>query len=542
MKRLTKYKYVVAVCTLSMFTACDFEEVNTNQFEMTPEEGVMDGFAVGGLVTKMERTVLPVGTQADDTDVINQYQVAYHLSADVWSGFFAQNNNWSGNNHTQLYLKDDRVSSTYTNAYTNALDPWKKLKADAEANDTPEVFALAQILKVSAWHKALESFGYIPYTHAGEPTMYIPFDNEETVYKAMFADLTAAIDELTKQANNGVKVMANYDAVYAGDATKWVKYANSLMLRLAIRVRYADASLAKTYAKQALEHPIGVMSSKDDEAKMATGAGQVFRNNIRRLSDNYNRARMGSSIYAYLVGYNDPRLSAYFRPTTQENYGAVVGESRYMPCPTGHNWAQNDLFASFSKPNIQAATPTYWLRAGEVLFLRAEAALAWGAEFGDAETLYKDGIAMSFAENGLSYSVDNYLAEEGVPVEVECGDYRYYFSFPAPCQTTVAFDGTQEEKLEKIMIQKWLALYPNGQEAWTEWRRTGYPKLHKVLANHGTSQGATLDGGIRRMIYPQSFYTTAEDKAIYDEAMQMFNNGQGAQDRSDVRLWWDCKH
>ena len=91
------------------------------------------------------------------------------------------------------------------------------------------------------------------------------------------------------------------------------------------------------------------------------------------------------------------------------------------------------------------------------------------------------------------------------------------------------------------MIQKWIALYPNGQEAWTEWRRTGYPVLNKVLVNRGSSQGATADGGVRRMLYPISFYQTQDGKEIYDNALKLFNNGNGGQDRSDTRLWWDCK-
>ena len=75
--------------------------------------------------------------------------------------------------------------------------------------------------------------------------MNIPFDSEKEVYTAMFEELTAAIEELTEKEENGVNVMGAYDAVYAGDATKWVKYGNSLMLRLAMRVRFADAELAK---------------------------------------------------------------------------------------------------------------------------------------------------------------------------------------------------------------------------------------------------------------------------------------------------------
>lgn len=188
----------------------------------------------------------------------------------------------------------------------------EEIENSVRENGTPEVFALAQILKISAWHKTLESFGPMPYSHAADATMNIPFDSEKEVYTAMFEELTAAIEELTEKAENGVNVMGAYDAVYAGDATKWVKYGNSLMLRLAMRVRFADAELAKKYATQAVNHSIGVMTAKDDAAQMSQGAGMTFRNNIEWLAGNYNEARMGSSIFSYLMGYEDPRLSVYF--------------------------------------------------------------------------------------------------------------------------------------------------------------------------------------------------------------------------------------
>ena len=112
--------------------------------------------------------------------------------------FFGQNNNWySGSNNTTYYLQDSWVAATYTNSYTTLLSSWKKIKQESEKNETPEIFALAQILKISAWHKTLESFGPIPYTHAGEPALVIPFDSEQVAFNAMFTDLTAAIDILT---------------------------------------------------------------------------------------------------------------------------------------------------------------------------------------------------------------------------------------------------------------------------------------------------------------------------------------------------------
>lgn len=91
----------------------------------------------------------------------------------------------------------------------------------------PEVFALAQILKISAWHQTLETFGPIPYTHAGEMALVIPFDSEEDVYNAMFNDLKEAIELLEPLGANGDRIMADFDVVYKGDAAKWVKYARS---------------------------------------------------------------------------------------------------------------------------------------------------------------------------------------------------------------------------------------------------------------------------------------------------------------------------
>ena len=187
MKKMNQYKLLAGICALSFLSSCDYEDINTNPYEMTDEMGKMDGISMGGPILTMERQVVPVGTQADGTDAINQYQIAYHLSADLWSGYFSENNNWySGNNHMTYYLVDAWVSSTYSNSYTNLYSPWKNAKMESEKSGDVDGFALAQILKISAWVKTLETFGPIPYTHAGEMALVIPFDSEEEVYDAMF--------------------------------------------------------------------------------------------------------------------------------------------------------------------------------------------------------------------------------------------------------------------------------------------------------------------------------------------------------------------
>ena len=535
------YKYIVGVLALSLFTACDFQKVNTNEFELLPEEGLMDGISIGGPITAMQKCVFPVGTQADGTSVANRYQTAYNLAADCWSGYFGQNNNWGGPNNLNYFLKDGWVASSYTESYSTVVPLWQDLKGKTETQ-FPEVFALAQILKISAWHKATDMFGPIPYKEAGKGLITVPYDSQEEVYKAMFKELSDAIEVLTKYADNGnSKLLPNADAVYAGDVHKWVVYANSLMLRLAMRVYYADAALSKKYALQAVNHSYGVMKTKDDEAKMERGASLEFKNNLDVLINQYNECRMGSSMLAYLGGYQDPRLPKYFNTSTVSQAVNVGTYGKYSGVPTGHDVSSNDAFKDSSRPAITSTTPTYWMRASEVYFLLAEAALHGFAVGGTAESLYEKGIEMSFEENGIASSeVADYMSSGLKP-----SAYSFHLTnpgvnvdVPAVTEATTAWSGTDEEKLEKIMIQKWIALYPNGQEAWTEYRRTGYPKLHSVVTNYSNGE-IDSEVGIRRMRFPTNKSTSAEDIANLESARKLLRGGL---DKAGTRLWWDNKN
>ena len=535
------YKYIVGVLALSLFTACDFQKVNTNEFELLPEEGLMDGISIGGPITAMQKCVFPVGTQADGTSVANRYQTAYNLAADCWSGYFGQNNNWGGPNNLNYFLKDGWVASSYTESYSTVVPLWQDLKGKTETQ-FPEVFALAQILKISAWHKATDMFGPIPYKEAGKGLITVPYDSQEEVYKSMFKELSDAIEVLTKYADNGnSKLLPNADAVYAGDVHKWVVYANSLMLRLAMRVYYADAALSKKYALQAVNHSYGVMKTKDDEAKMERGASLEFKNNLDVLINQYNECRMGSSMLAYLGGYQDPRLPKYFNTSTVSQAVTVGTYGKYSGVPTGHDVSSNDAFKDSSRPAITSTTPTYWMRASEVYFLLAEAALHGFAVGGTAESLYEKGIGMSFEENGIASSeVADYMSSGLKP-----SAYSFHLTnpgvnvdVPAVTEATTAWSGTDEEKLEKIMIQKWIALYPNGQEAWTEYRRTGYPKLHSVVTNYSNGE-VDSEVGIRRMRFPTNKSTSAEDIANLESARKLLRGGL---DKAGTRLWWDNKN
>ncbi len=517
-------------------TACDFEEINTKRYEVTAEQQQGDNAFIGSAFTQMETKVIPAGPATDNNASVNDYQLSDHLAGEVWAGYFGENNNWnSGLNHITFFLVDGWVSAAYDRMYRDIFTPWLKVKQYTNENDIPQLFALAQILKISAWHRAADTFGPIQYKNLDKGTIQVPYNSQKEVYQSFFEDLTESIQVLTEYGANGDKIVPSYDAVYAGDVTKWIKYANSLMLRLAMRVVYADPAMAKKYAEQAISHPMGVMTAKEDAAKMSQGAGISFRHPIVVLSEDYNEARMGSAIYSFLVGYDDPRLPKYF------NKGSYNKKEDYYAIPAGSKEAKNETYTAYSKPNITADTPLYWLRASEVLFLKAEGALrGWNMGGGTPQSYYEEGVKMSFEENSVS-GADNYL-KNNADTPNEYTDPKTGSIFNVSTDLTIAWNNgdNMEKKLERIITQKWLALFPQGQEAWSEWRRTGYPKMPLYNGNSlvvNNSSGGVIDSkrGIRRMNYPSSQYVNNKESVL--KAVSLL----GGPDTGATRLWWDKK-
>lgn len=534
MNKIFKYAPSLLLAA-TLIAACEsFEDINTNRQEVTQEMQRRDGAAAGGYIQALERQVVPVGTAANKTDIINDYQIAYHLGADTWSGYFSQNADWGGgNNHTTYSLMNGWISATFTETYKKAFIPWLAIKANPANENNPEIYALAQVLKIAAWQKATDCFGPIPYTKAGQGLLVTPYDSQEVVYKSMLQDLDDAIKALTEYSNSSALIFKEYDLIYSGNLNKWIKFANSLMLRVAMRTRFADPNLAKKYAELAVNHPVGVMTEKEDGASIGNALGLQFVNPIETFAVQYGECRMGASVFSYLAGYKDPRLPKFFRTSEDEDATELDwANGKYYPLGVGLG-EKSSFYSSCSIPNIEKNTPVNWLLTSEVYFLRAEGALAGWNMNDSADNLYKAGIEMSFAENGIDAAkADDYINSGLVPADVEAAGSSYN----ALSTATVKFEGTDEEKLEKIIIQKYIALYPNGQEAWSEFRRTGYPKLFPVEYN---ASGGIVDSntGARRYHYFWPDARTAEEQKIYDEALTLL----GGDDTAATKLWWDKK-
>lgn len=202
-----------------------------------------------------------------------------------------------------------------------------------------------------------------------------------------------------------------------------------------------------------------------------------------KLPYNFNEgeARMSASMDTYMNGYEDPRLAVYFTPAISDGkyHGVRIGiESTVWSKYVGENISNLNM--------DESNTEIVWMTAAESYFLRAEAALRGWLAPTMAQEMYERGITVSFEENGVS-GADNYITNNTkTPIRfidnVENSDYG---TVSAPSTITIAWDNnaSTETKLERIITQKWIAIYPDGPEGWAEFRRTGYPKLLPVVSN-----------------------------------------------------------
>lgn len=334
------------------------------------------------------------------------------------------------------------------------------------------------------------------------------------------------------KGNPSSTILEKYDLVYSGNVTKWVKFANTLRLRLAMRIVYANPELAKAEAEKSIANSIGVITEADDKAALQHSTNLVYHHPLHEIAYNFNagEARMSASMDVYMNGYKDPRLAAYFKTAATGGYhGVRLGISTSV-------WTKY-VGNNISNLNVdESTTKIVWMTAAESYFLRAEGALRGWAMGGIAKGLYEKGISVSFEENNVK-GANTYITDAtSVPIAFTDNATGSSLNTAAPSDITIAWDANAafEKNLERIVTQKWLALYPDGPEGWAEFRRTGYPRLLPVVTNNSNGTiNTTIQ--VRRIPYPQSEYNNN------GTGVQVGISKLGGQDTGGTKLWWDKK-
>ncbi|MBD8388448.1 SusD/RagB family nutrient-binding outer membrane lipoprotein [Dysgonomonas sp. BGC7] len=531
MKKILKYTKLISGTLLVgglLFSSCtdQFEKWNINPNEVTPGQMDQDNLNTGAYFTQMEKGVFIVGK-----DLGGEYQITEMLTGDIFASYIANINTYSyttyHNDHYALYK--DWYGAPFKDAYTYIMQPWKSI---VDVTDQGSVSrAMATVIKVLGMSRITDMYGPIPYSKFGTSTQ-VPYDSQKDVYYQFFDELDDAINVLTAYSNsNSAKYMEQYDYIYSGNVSKWIKFANTLRLRLAMRISFVDKTKAQTEATAAINHSSGLMTSSDDSAFLHQTTSFTFTNPIWEVSESFKDMRMGATMDCYLNGYGDPRISRYFRTAAKD--GKYHGVRNGMT-----NLAKDTYVAAASGLNFETNSSMQWMDAAEAYFLLAEAKLRLNLGTGTVQSYYEQGIRTSFASKGAS-GVDTYITNAtNLPLSTYTNPVTNAGTNVGSSLSlrTIAWSegASAEEKLERIMIQKWIALYPDGQEAWSEMRRTGYPGFVRINSYNYTTEVASGEL-ISRLKFPTTEYSNNSQNT--QAAVSLL----GGSDIAGTKLWWDVR-
>ena len=468
------------VCVLGACTK-NYLDINSNPYEVDKEQMEAKDYAIASGLSAMFGTVV-------STDV-NTAQFTDCLLGSTQGGYYADaNNGWT--NTISKYNPTDNWTNVFM--YSDKVIPqlYSNMSNVEGISEDPLVLAILKIVKVCVLNRVTDTYGPIPYSEIGSTgKIQVAYDDQPKVYSQMFDELDEAIALLDENIDRSIT--STTDQVFDGTAVKWCRFANSMKLRLAMRVVYTDFVSSKGLSpqqlgEQAVAHSVGVMQSNADNAQLSSLA--------------YVGMRRGIAI---------PALSTV---------GLLY---------SGVNFVDG------------MATPLQWMNAAEVAFLKAEAVGVFGWNMGgSAKTFYEQGVRLSFEQWGVA-GVDEYLVGTTLPesyTDPNGGATSYSTQLS---QLGVAWnDGASKEEMqERIIIQKWIANFHLGNEAWADFRRTGFPHLIPAMesAVGNNSQGIrNLTLGARRMSYPADEATNNPEN--YAKAVEML----GGSDNMATRMWWDC--
>ncbi|WP_422361138.1 SusD/RagB family nutrient-binding outer membrane lipoprotein [Reichenbachiella sp.] len=474
-------KYILVLSTLLSTWGCDdFDDLNES-----PNNPIQ--VPVSGLLTNAIHKMPGL----DDADVDNDETPTGLLYAQ----YFSQNQ----------YTTESRYSVSqfdFTTIYAKGLNDLAeviRLNSNEEtmgfaarSGSNANQIAVASILKAYYIIHCTDRWGDLPVSEAFQGTENIApaYDSQRDIYVSMFQLLKDAVAMM----DNGDVV--DGDILYGGDMSKWTKFANSLRMRMALRLSNVEESLASSEFNSA--YAAGGFESVDDNAVYQYIGDGVYDN--RWWSEFQNRTDyvMSATLVDFMLAQNDPRLPAF---ADQNESGTYAGTPYGLASTTDYPVTSVSLPSS---TNVRAVdSPITLFSYSQILFAIAEARQRGWITAGTAQEFYEDAIQASFDEWGAG-DASTYLAQAGV-----------------------AFNAANA--LQLIGEQKWVALFMDGYEGWAEWRRTGYPALNPAI------DAANSSGQIpRRQAYPLS--ESLNNASNYEAVI---SSGRQGVDNLDTPVWWD---
>jgi len=492
---------MLAVMALIITSCSEYLDINSNPNKPTTVDAPL----------VMSQALVATGL------VLNQYNT-YGMQT---GGYAANAGGFGGFNETVTYIyTNNNYSNLWPASYDNLEDYQyiinKTQDTDGNVDESNIYFnAIARIMKSYGYQLVVDAYGNVPYSEAllGADNLTPAYDDAATIYASLAADLDKAIADIKVGQAAVVAPIAvtDYDVVFKGDMDEWIKFANTVKLRLMVRGK-GKVTFTNTSFDAA--------GFVDDDVKLNPG----YSRDINRQNPNWNSWAFGYTGSAatkawipttFVMGFYDGHklvdpgrgAAMYYQfPSTGTNQLGYEGTS-IPKSPEGNFW-----YPSANRVGTSAGNSTGVLKgpqasmilmtAAESYFLQAEAVLdGFAGVTGTITELFNDGIHASF----------EYLYElpDGSHVGNPDTDADNYIAANTNYLVQIDLATSDAQRLEAIITQKWLAVNMiNSQEGYNEYRRTGYPKVQGTLPNNTfasvTSQITRPDRVPTRILYPTS--------------------------------------
>ena len=528
--------FLASVVLFSLSCTKNFKDVNTDK---------------NSIPTVTPATLPFLFAHAEEVGTVNQanYQIAQNLFADQYAQYFGCEATYFGSD--RLVINQAWVGANFNPYYTDVVPQLQTVFANTDSSSAEH--AMAEVVWVLTLMKATDYWGPIPYFNAGTFGTSVAYDPQDKIYADFFHRLDGAVAVLTPLAGT-TSIFTSYDLIYQGNVTKWLKLANSLRLRLALRVSKVDPTTAQTEAEASVAS--GVMTSSaaganDDDAFVERSSTGNDINGLSTMSD-WNEFRMSATMESVLKGYQDPRTSQFFLPSKNSLDPTPLVWANYHGIRNGLTVAQQTMTQNVADANSHqgprwsstnttinnvvvglttyTSTPQNVMETAECYFLRAEGALLGWNMGGTAQSLYEQGITNSMIQWGVSdnTAIAAYIASPAVPAVPSA-----YGTTTAVSSVPIAWSANPTVELQQVMTQKWLALYPDGMEAWADYRRSHVLPLYPVLNSDNPLITNTSTQWLRRIPFLTSEKQT--NSAAVSAATSLLNGP----DNELTPLWWD---
>lgn len=500
------------------------------------------------------------GGKNNEAPAAHAYQYQYNLGPDAYAQYLVVPHSYfpyaNNANHATSYSLTEQFNGGPRGSYSMVKNALMPLLNHPAVDKMPEIKAINLLYYCLSAQEMADLSGPFSYLEDKKNSLTPRVYNDvRTIYYGIVANLDNIVkclkhfDQRPKEYQDEIKdILALYNETSRAQAEgeagikSYIALANSLKLRMAMHIVKVEPETAQKWAEEAVKE--GVIENVEDQQGIFNHITGSTHPLVQIMA--WNDTRLCASLESILMSLEHP-TTKYLWKNNQVEIGELPANSRIVGIRAGEyvekdqtNSSGYGRYSTFDA-GVMGTAPLYYVKYAEVCFLRAEGALRGWNMGGTAEHFYNEGIRHAYYEDPLYIGESPY--KELVETYLQKAEATPYVQVDPMNKTkwnSVTHIGVKwneaddrEKKLEKIITQKYIAIFPLSTEAWTEMRRTGYPKVFPVL-NTDEGDGSIAQGDMIRRIPWNA--TTPEFQAIVNTSGIP---ALGGDDFQATRLWWD---